>query len=52
MEMHMEPELLAPGVKDGREARLGTETFPACGQFDEGLGGSLEKEVIETFSVS
>jgi hypothetical protein len=52
MEMNMEPELLAPGVKDGREAGLGTQTFPACGQFVQAFGGSLEKEVIETLSVS
>jgi hypothetical protein len=52
MEMNVEPQFLAPGVKDGREAGLGAETFPACGQFDQAFGGSLEQEVIETFSVS
>ena len=48
----MEPEFLTPGVKDGSEAGLGTQAFPAGGQFAQASGGSLEQEVIETFSVS
>jgi hypothetical protein len=52
MEMNVEPKFLAPGVKDGGEARLGAKAFPAFGQFDERFGGSLEQEVIEAFSVS
>jgi hypothetical protein len=51
MEMNVEPQFLAPGVKDGSEAGLGTQTFPACGQFDQAFGDSLEQEVIEAFSV-
>ena len=52
MQVDVEPEFLGPGVKDGGEARLGTQAFPTCGQFVQASGGSLEQEAIEAFSVS
>ena len=48
----MEPEFLAPGVKDGGEAGLCGKALPTRSQFDAPLGGGLEQEVIQELAVS
>jgi len=47
MQVGVEPELLGPGMKDGREAGQCTEALPTLGQIDEPFRGSLEQEVIQ-----
>jgi hypothetical protein len=51
MQVGMESEFLAPGVKDGGEAGFRPETVPPLGEFDEGLGGGLEQQIIEALSI-
>lgn len=45
--MRMVDERRAPGVEDGEDADAGAEVFGIGCDGDEGVGGSLEQDVVD-----
>ena len=50
--MGMVPEVLTPGMQDADHPNRGAEMFRVLVEFQEGLGGRAEKQIVEGLPVS
>ena len=51
MQMRVEVEVLAPGVKYGEESNLGAQVLGIARNSEEGLGGGAEEDVVYDFGI-
>ncbi len=51
VDMGMIPEVLTPGVENADHPHLGAERFGVLGEFREGFGGRVKKQIVQDLLV-